>query len=348
MLGDGIVTLEVTAKNDAELLTRVVAGGVVRSRQGLNLPDTELTIGSVTDKDWQDMALGVELGVDALALSFVQGPDDLLAVRRFLADTDPMPQLIAKIELPIAGQRIDAILDEADGIMVARGDLGITLPIEHVPVVQKRLIQTARRRGKFTITATQMLESMIHNQRPTRADASDVANAVFDGTDCVMLSGETAIGDHPDQVIRTMAEILRHSEPYGHFPPLPSGDDTIDSAMARAVKDLVDDLKARAVIVPITNGSTVVRVSRQRGPVPIVAGLRDEFDARRLNFFTAVFPKPSSSPDNLREALEALIDRACGQGWLQAGDVVVVAGGYPLERTGVTNFIRAHVVGEEL
>ena len=348
MLGDGIVILEVTGCDADALTTRVTAGGEVRSRHGLNLPDTDLDIGAVTVKDWRDIDFGLALGVDAIALSFVQGPDDLIAVRRVIGHAKPAPVLIAKIELPNAVRRIESILDHADGIMIARGDLGITLPIEHLPVVQKQLIQAARLRGKFTITATQMLESMTHNQRPTRAEASDVANAVFDGTDAVMLSGETAIGDHPDLVIRTMAEILRHSEPYCHFEPLPSDDDSIDSSMARAVKDLVYDLDARAVIVPVTNGSTVIRISRQRGPVPIVVGLRDEVDARRLNFYTAVFPKPDSSPDNMLVALDSLIQRAIGKGWLRPGDVVVVAGGYPLERTGVTNFIRAHVVGDPL
>lgn len=348
LLGDGEVRLRVVAKNKRGLDCEVVSGGEVRGRQGMNFPDSALDLGAVTEKDWKDIDLGLQIGVDAIALSFVQGPEDLVAVRSYIRRMRRPPLLVAKIELPRAVQRIREILEVTDGLMVARGDLGLTMPIERIPVVQKRLIRLAREAGRFVITATQMLESMKTSAQPTRAEVTDVANAVYDGSDAVMLSGETAVGTHPALVVETMANILREAEPDANMPPLPLTDRTIDSAMARAAKDLVKELSARAVLVPVTNGTTAMRISRQRIGVPILAGTVDPCDARRINFYSSVFPVTAPHKAGLFNNLRRLVRRAEKRGWVEKGDAVIVSGGFPLEQTGVTNYVRAYVVGEPL
>lgn len=348
LLGDGNVQLVVKKRDRFGLDCEVTAGGPVASRQGINFPDTDLKLGAVTDADWKHIEFGLELGVDAMALSFVQGPEDLIAVQGFIRSRKQVPLLIAKMEVPQAIQKIDEILERCDGIMVARGDLGITLPIERVPVVQKRLIRKARDAGKFVITATQMLESMTTSPRPTRAEASDVANAVFDGTDAVMLSGETAVGAHPVLVVRTMARILRETESEARLHRLPVSDVSIDEAMARSIKELVRELGSKALLVPITSGSTVRRLSRQRMGVPIIAGTLSPEAARRIGFYCSVFPNIVEDQDSMLENLKQLLAIAMNKEWVHKGDTVVVAGGYPLHKSGVTNFVRALVIGEEI
>ena len=348
LLGDGNVQLRVRKCDEYGLDCEVIAGGIVRSRQGMNFPDTELDLGAVTDSDWKDIEFGLELGVDIVALSFVQGPDDLIAVRRFIQRRPDAPLLVAKIELPNAVNRIDEILNRTDGIMVARGDLGITLPIERIPVVQKRLIRLAREAGKFVITATQMLESMTQAPRPTRAEATDVANAVYDGTDGVMLSGETAVGSHPVTVVETMSRILTETEPEVSLTRLGKIDNTIDGAMSRAVKALVTELNARAILVPLSRGSTAKRLSRQRMGVPILVGVPDENLARKLLAYSSVFPVLVPSDNSLFQNTKHVLAVAEKHGWVKKDDVVLTAGGFPLEQHGNTNFVRGLIVGGEI
>lgn len=348
LLGDGNVQLTVKKNDGKSLECIVIAGGQVRSRQGMSFPDAELDLGAVTDNDWKSIEFGLELGVDIIALSFVQGPDDLIAVRRFIQRKPDAPLLVAKIELPHAVNRIEEILERADGIMVARGDLGITLPIERIAVVQKRLIRLAREAGKFVITATQMLESMTHAPRPTRAEATDVANAVYDGTDGVMLSGETAVGDHPIAVVETMARILKETEPEVNLSRMAQVDNTIDGAMSRAVKFLVTELNARAILVPLSRGSTAQRLSRQRMGVPIIVGVPNAKLARRLLVFSSVFPVLVPSDNSLFQNTKHVLKEAEEFGWVRRDDVVLSSGGFPLEQHGTTNFVRALVVGGEI
>ncbi|MCB2199792.1 pyruvate kinase [bacterium] len=348
LFGDGDVQLKVKKADANGLDCEVLAGGIVRSRQGMNFPDTNLDLGAVTEKDWKDIEFGLELGVDFIALSFVQGPDDLIAVKRYIQVRQDAPKLIAKIELPHAVNRIEAILERADGIMVARGDLGITLPIERIPVVQKRLIRLAREAGKFVITATQMLESMTTSPRPTRAEATDVANAVYDGTDGVMLSGETAVGAHPLAVVQIMSRILTETEPEVSLPRIEKIDHTIDGAMSSAVKSLVDELEARAILVPLSRGSTAQRLSRQRMGVPIIVGVPNETLARKLLAFSGVFPVLVPSDNSLFQNTKHVLAVAERYGWVEKGDVVLSSGGFPLEQHGNTNFVRALVVGGEI
>ncbi len=346
LVGDGDVQLEVLAAKTSSLQCRVMSGGSVRSRQGINLPDTELELGAVTDKDWQDIEFGLELGVDAFALSFVQGPDDLIAVRRYIRRKPNAPLLIAKIEQPQAVKRFEEILQRSDGIMVARGDLGITLPLERIPVIQKALIERTRASGKFVITATQMLESMTHSPRPTRAEVTDVANAVYDATDAVMLSGETAIGEHPETVVDHMVRILQHAEPAVRLQSMPAVEGTIEGAIARVVKDLVEELKASAILVPISSGSTPRRLSRQRTGAPILVGTLSQPLARQLVFHMGVFPVVVPDAPDGTVSLQRLVDAGLEQAWLKEGDNVVVAGGIPQKVEGITNFVRVYRVGD--
>ena len=345
VLGDGNLVLRVLDKEDSTLVCRVQFGGLLRGRAGLNFPDSHLSIGSMTSKDWQDLSFGLEQGVDAIALSFVQGPADLIAVRGFIGHQAHRPLLIAKIETPAAVQNLDAILTESDGVMVARGDLGLTHPIEMLPVIQKRVIRCARERGKMVITATQMLESMTQSPQPTRAEVTDVANAVYDGTDGVMLSGETAVGNYPVRVVETMARILRESEPHTTFPTVPKVDESIDTAMAEAVRVLSRELKARCILIPVTNGSTVKRVSRLRCGTPIIAGTMDPHTARGLRFYYGSDPMVLATSGGMLQNLERVLSRARERGWVRDGDHAVATGGFPLDHPGVINFVRAVEVG---
>jgi len=348
VLGDGNLVLRVVEKEDDALVCRIQFGGLLRGRAGLNFPDSRLNIGSMTAKDWQDLSFGLELGVDAVALSFVQGPEDLIAVRGFIGHRKQRPMLVAKIETPAAVKNLDAILRESDGVMVARGDLGLTHPIEVLPVIQKRIIRCAREHGCMVITATQMLESMTYSPQPTRAEVTDVANAVYDGTDGVMLSGETAVGHYPVRVVETMARILREAEPHTDFPPVPKVDDSVDTAMAEAVRVLSRELKARCILIPVTNGSTVKRVSRLRCGTPIIAGTMDPYSARCLRFYYGSDPMVLESSGSMLQNLERVLNRARERGWVRNGDHAVATGGFPLDHPGVINFVRALEVGGEL
>ena len=349
LLGDGDMELEVIDVSDTSIQTRVRTSGEIRSRQGLNFPDTDLELAAVTDEDWDHIAFGLEQGVDAIALSFVQGPEDLIAVRRFMQRKgDSGPLLIAKIETPKAIENIREILQRCDGVMVARGDLGISMPIEQIPVMQKRIIQMAREQHRFVITATQMLESMTHAIRPTRAEATDVANAVYDGTDAVMLSGETAIGKHPALVVKTMRNILLATEPSVDLVSLKEVRSTVDDAITLAVKELANQLDTKAVLAPISSGSTALRLSRQRMGVPIIVGTINEFTARRLVFYQGVFPFCVDPGLGMKETIEVLIDNAKAAEFVGEGERVLLSGGLPVEKAGRTNFIRAMTIGDDI
>ncbi|MCB2213024.1 pyruvate kinase [bacterium] len=349
LLGDGAMQLEVTKTSDDAITATVRTDGEIRSRQGLNFPDTDLDLAAVTDDDWDHIAFGLQLGVDAVALSFVQGPDDLIAVRRFMRRKgEYAPLLIAKIETPRAVENIEQIIQRCDGIMVARGDLGIAMPIERVPVIQKQLIHLAREQRRFVITATQMLESMVSAPRPTRAEATDVANAVYDATDAVMLSGETAIGKHPRLVVEMMSRILTATEPVVEIPLTKKKDSSVDSAVSRAVKELARQLEAKAILAPISSGSTAMRMSRQRMGVPILVGTSKRETARRLAFYQAVYPVMVDPGKGVKETTERLIEKAKQEGFVANGDRVILTGGLPVEKAGTTNFLRALTVGDEI
>lgn len=348
VLGDGKIVLKVTERLSGKLVCKVQSGNTLRSKAGLNFPDSDLNLGALTTKDWKDLEFGLENGVDAVALSFVQGPEDVIAVRQYISSHKHHPLLIAKIERPQAVERIDAILDAADGIMVARGDLGISVPIQLVPTIQKKLIHRARQQNKIVITATQMLESMTDAPMPTRAEVTDVANAVYDGTDAVMLSGETAVGHDPEGVVNMMSAILLEAESNAEYPRMDISDGSVEEAIAHTSRGLLEKLHARLIIIPLTSGSSAQRISRQLCPVPILAGVQNDIDASRMVFRRGVVPLVTAEQKSMLESLTTLCNFAEKNRLLVRGERAVVAGGFPLELAGITNFLRVITLGEHL
>ena len=297
-LNDGIIQLEVVRVQGAEVACRVVVGGELRSRKGLNLPGIDLGISAFTDHDHACLRFAAEQGLDAVSQSFVESGDDIAAVRKAAADLGYSPFVIAKIERARARDHIEAILDAADGIMVARGDLGVEIPIQQIPVVQKSLVRQANLRGKPVITATHMLESMTTNRRPTRAEATDVANAILDGTDCVMLSGESAMGKYPVEAVAMLASIAEAIEPcrpsYSVRETLKAIDQrdqvSLTDLIALSVETTLEHIAPAAVFVPTHSGATARRITRFRLPVWIVAVSSQEATCQRLQFSYGVYP----------------------------------------------------------
>jgi pyruvate kinase len=297
-LNDGLIQLEVTGVAGADVLCKVLVGGELRSRKGLNLPGIDLGINAFTDRDRECLKFAIENGIDAVSQSFVESKEDLLAVRQAAKEFGRVPFIIAKIERAGALDRMDEILEVADGIMIARGDLGVEIPIERIAVVQKQLTRQANILGKPVITATQMLESMTNNRRPTRAEATDVANAILDGTDCVMLSEESAMGKYPVEAVAMLAKIAEATEPSrpGHYirealrsiltgRQVDSGD-----LISVSVESVLERLPVASIFVPTHAGGTARRMARLRLPVWVTAAAHEESVCRTLNFSYGVFP----------------------------------------------------------
>jgi pyruvate kinase len=351
LLADGLIELRVVGVAPPEVTCQVVHGGELAEHQGINLPGVSVSAPALTEKDRDDLRFGVAQGVDYIALSFVRRPEDLTAARQAIFEasapgTAPIP-LIAKLEKPEAIERLDEILAASDGVMVARGDLGVELPLEQVPGLQKRIIRAANRLRLPVITATQMLESMITNARPTRAEVSDVANAILDGTDAVMLSGETAAGRFPVETVRVMARIAAETEASGTTAhPVAEEAVTAAQAISEAARTLADAARVRYIVVFTRSGSTAHLISKERPGVPIIAFTPDPAVARCLNLWWGVSPQPT----NLMETTEALITwvdlQLQVQGLAQRGDTIVILGGMPVARQMKTNFIKLHRVGD--
>ncbi|NLI41323.1 MAG: pyruvate kinase, partial [Caldisericales bacterium] len=279
LLDDGQLEFEVLELDGETIYAKVILGGKLKSHKGVNLPGSKLDIACLTPKDLEDLAFGISLGVDLVAISFVRQASDILTVRKTIQEmsgSERVPPIIAKLERPEAITNLDAIIDATDGVMVARGDLGVEMSPAEVPVVQKAIIKTANQKGKFVITATQMLESMINNPRPTRAEAADVANAIFDGTDAVMLSAETAAGKYPVQSVRMMDAIIKESEKHlsewGHLDSLIAYEaDNPTVSIARSAKELSVAAKVKAIVVFTISGATAMWMSKTKPNVPIYA-----------------------------------------------------------------------------
>lgn len=346
LLRDGRVELEVREVSPGEVVTRVVRGGVVTDHAGVNLPGTNLTLPALTDSDVRDLKVVLEAGIDLVALSFVRCPEDAEAVRSVIGGAGKQVPVIAKIERPRAVDSLENVTETFDGLMVARGDLGIELPLEEVPLVQKRAITTARRWGRPVIVATEMLESMIKSSRPTRAEASDVANAVLDGADALMLSAETAVGDHPIEVVRTMVRIVEAAERGAAYPAIAEDELGRDDAVARAAVDLAGRISARSIAVFTESGSTAQRVARHRPSTPIAAFTSEQAVACRLALTwgvrSSVVPRVSSTDEMVRQVDRTLV--ALGHG--SPGDQVVIVAGVPIGVAGSTNLIRVHTLEE--
>jgi pyruvate kinase len=331
LLADGIMQLEVV---DAKR-SRVVVGGDIPAGKGINLPSSELDIPSLTEKDRRDLAFGVAHQVDLVALSFVRRPGDLDEVKR-----SGLP-VVAKIEKPEAVRRIEEIVRAADGVMVARGDLGVEIPIERVPGVQKRVIALANREGKPVITATQMLRSMVDSPMPTRAEATDVANAVLDGTDAVMLSEETAIGRYPVEAVRVMDRILAEAEPMLAPRRELAGQEAAD-AIACAAIQLAERVGAAAMVVPTASGFTARKIASTRPRIPILALTNSEVVRRRLSLVWGVRALSAPWFGESAPVLERF--RETVRGHVSAGSTVVVTAGFPFARPGTTNLVHVAVV----
>jgi pyruvate kinase len=354
LLDDGRLTLEVVAVKDRNALTaKVVIGGLLSSHKGINLPGVRLRIPGFTEKDEADLAFGISQGVDAVAISFVRTADDVKKVRypmeRF-SNGKRLPLLIAKIEKPEALENLEAILEIVDGVMVARGDLGVELPPERVPVQQKHIIRIANHRAKLVITATQMLESMITNPLPTRAEASDVANAVFDGTDAVMLSAETAAGRYPVESVQMMDRIVCEAEihylEWGMEQHVQGFEHSDAASMARAAQALANDKNVTAVACFTTRGQTAWLMSKIRPRVPIMAFTPDQDTYHRLAFMWGVRPHLVPFSNSLEEMIDHVDTALMRSEVVQSGDQVVLVCGFPVGAVRPPNMALLHTVGE--
>ncbi len=347
LLSDGLIELRVLATTGDEVRTEVVFGGELRENQGINLPRVNVSAPALTEKDTEDLHFGLSQDVDYIALSFVRRAADVRQVRRIIADAGKRIPVIAKIEKPEALDDLAAIVAECQGLMVARGDLGVEMPPEQVPVVQKQLIEAANTAGGPVITATQMLDSMIRNPRPTRAEASDVANAIIDGTDAVMLSGETATGRFPIESVEMMVRIAESAEESGRH-----GDHnvearwqiirqpSIDDAISAAACAVVNALPVRAIVAFTLSGHTARLVSRQRPHVPIVAFTPSEEAYRRLILIWGIAPNHGEFFDRLDDLSKHLMTFLPARGLAQPGDLIVMTGGHPLAARGVSNLVK--------
>lgn len=352
LVDDGKVTLEVTDVEGPRVHTMVIEGGMVSDHKGLNLPGVAVSVPALSAKDIADLRWALRIKADLVALSFVRNGRDADDVHRVMAEEGHRVPVIAKIEKPQAVANLEEIVDAFDGIMVARGDLGVEMPLERVPLVQKRAVKLAKRMAKPVIVATQMLESMIGASRPTRAEASDVANAVLDGTDAVMLSGETSVGKYPVETVRTMARILAASEAdvlAKGLPPLTENSKprTQAGAVARAAAEMGDHLGAKYLVAFTASGDTAKRLSRYRSPIPLLAFTPDRAtrDQLSLTWGVETFLGPlASHTDEMVEQVDAELLRI---GRCRKGDLVVITAGSPPGLSGCTNLVRAHHIGED-
>jgi len=343
LLADGTLELKVVAVKPPEVICQVVVGGEISSHKGVNIPSGKLRTKALTNKDKDDLLFGLQAAVDFIALSFVRGSEDIREAKEILRSHNADIPVIAKIERHEALGHIDEIMQEADGIMVARGDLGVEIPLEEVPLVQKQLIKRANALGKPVITATQMLRSMVESPRPTRAEASDVANAILDGTDALMLSEETAIGRYPVESVRFMVMIAQATEksfPHETFlPPDPYQKGEIADAMSHAACQLAADLGVAAIITPTLTGRTARLVSRYRPRHPILAFSPHSTTIRQLILSWGVHPILVPQFTNVDEIVGKGITAALKGGWVAKGQRVVVTAGTPVDLPGTTNLI---------
>ena len=343
LIDDGHVRLRVERVDNGRAVCSVVVGGRVESHKGVNLPGIALPIPSLTEKDRADLAFALDLGVDFVALSFVRSPDDVRELRSLIDGAGSQARVIAKIEKAEAVHALGPIVDASDVVMVARGDLGVEIGPAAVPLLQKRMILLALERGRAVITATQMLESMLHAPEPTRAEASDVANAVLDGTTALMLSEETAIGEYPVEAVATMDLIARAIEPsQGHRHELPSAGDepTVGEAISNAACDIAEALHAVALVVPTFTGGAAAAVARLRPRRPVVAITHDERVARRLALEWGVVPLLIEVCENVEQLWTRSIEATREAALIESGDRVVITAGTLVNTPGSTNVIK--------
>lgn len=350
LLDDGYIALKVVSVRGDDVCTRVLKGGVLRSNKGIIVPGAEITAPPLSEKDIDDLRFGLAAGIDAVALSFVRSERDIIELRTAMKLFGRSVPVIAKIERYEGYSDIEDIIDEADGIMVARGDLGVEMPAEQVPVLQKHIIRRCNFYGKPVITATQMLESMITHPRPTRAEASDVANAVLDGTDCVMLSGETSVGSYPVEAVEYMDRIVRAIEENG-LTAAKSGHNVPDDAelnvadaIGRASCEIAEQIQAGAIVSLTTSGGTARVIAKYRPAVPILALTDRTQTMRELAFTWGVTPVAIPPLAEMRYEIDALRDHVLATGLVARGQLVVYSAGSPLQKRVTTNMLEVHTL----
>ncbi|MDH5642276.1 MAG: pyruvate kinase [Nitrospira sp.] len=351
LINDGLIELAVTRISGSSVECRVVTGGRIMPRKGINLPGTAVSTPTCTEKDRADIRFGVSHDVDYLALSFVRGPEDIAAARAFVAELGGQQGIIAKIERAEAVSALDAILEVADGVMIARGDLGVEMGPEAVPILQKRIIASANRHRRIVITATQMLESMTQALRPTRAEASDVANAVFDGTDAVMLSAETAIGAHPIETVQVMDRIIRAAEDAtepGTAPQRQSDGEQIlfPEAVCAAAFAAAQSIAARAIVAFSERGATARLISKQRPSAPIIAFTPFEAVRRAMALYWGVFPYTIPQIEHTDARVDEAERRLKLENLVKTGERIVIVSGTQVGHPGGTNLMKLHEVRE--
>jgi len=346
LLDDGLLSLKVIRRGQRSLTARVIEGGTLRDHKGVNLPDTPITARSFTQKDRRDLEAGIRLGVDYVAVSFVRTAGDITKVRSYLKRRDLNIPLVAKIERPEAIENIDAIIEASDVIMVARGDLGVELPAEDVPLLQKQIIEKSNLRGRPVITATQMLESMTEHSRPTRAEVADVANAVLDGSDALMLSAETSAGKFPVESLRMMDRIIRKAESSGTLRRSYRSGDSYSEAVALAAREAASAVRARYIVAFTLSGYTARLTSSFRPVVPVLAFTPDEAVVRRMRLYWGVEPmmmKELKSTDEVFRELDRILIK---KRLARRGENVVITLSTPAGIDGKTNMMKIHRVGE--
>ncbi|STD09282.1 Pyruvate kinase [Dermatophilus congolensis] len=354
LIDDGKVRLEAVEVTDTDVVTRVIEGGVISNNKGINLPGVAVSVPALSDKDEDDLRWGLREGADWIALSFVRDASDIDRVHEIMREEEIFRPVIAKIEKPQAVENLADIVAAFDGVMVARGDLGVELPLEEVPLVQKRAIELCRRNAKPVVVATQVLESMIENSRPTRAEASDCANAVLDGADAIMLSGETSVGKYPVEAVRTMAKIISSTEGRGlsQIRPLMTTPRTPGGAITRAASEIANYLGAKYLAVFTTSGDSARRMSRVRPDVPMIALTQREETQHKLCLTWGINAHLVPDYNSTRKMVEA-VDRVLLSESTQfaravPGDLVVIVAGTRRGVEGTTNSIQVHKVGSSL
>ena len=353
LIDDGLVGLRVNEINGDDILCTVENSGIVKNHKGVNVPGVKINLPALTDKDVSDIEFGISQGIDFIAASFVRKVSDVLAIREILERNNATDiQIISKIENQEGVDNLDEIIAVSDGIMVARGDLGVEIPTEEIPVVQKLMIAKCNEAGKPVITATQMLDSMMRNPRPTRAEVTDVANAIYDGTDAIMLSGETAAGKYPVEAVRTMATIAKRTEETLDYDKLLSknsrNNSTVTGAISHATCTTAVNLNASAIITSTSSGHTARMVSKCRPKCPIIATTNDERVMRRLALSWGVYPVKSEIAGNTDEVIENAIEVSKNAEYINNGELVVITAGVPVGISGTTNLIKVHVINEEI
>jgi len=349
LIDDGLIQLKVLRTRGEAVICRVLEGGPVTSFKGINLPGVAVSSPALTEKDKQDLLFGLAQNVDYVAVSFVRRAADVLAVREIIAQQQAPAAVVAKIEKPEALADLDAILSVSDGVIVARGDLGVELPLERVPVVQQHIVYRCRQVGVPCIVATQMLESMRTQPRPTRAEVTDVANALQEGTDAVMLTAETATGERPVQVTRTLARIIRAVEGAERYvrveaPPRPVATPTVADAVADSACRAATDLKATAIVTLTQSGYTARMIAKYRPTAPIIAYTPHAAVQRQMQLVWGVRPRLLHFSDDLRDLLGTIERDMCATKMASPGDLLVVVMGFPIPRRGTTNLITVHQV----